>query len=68
MSAFDTAIDTLYADSNFGVDAVYFPSNGISINVRVIAKQPDEIVGFGDTQIHTETSLFEVQTRRPSFC
>lgn len=45
----------------FGVDAVFSSSGGQSINVRVIAKQPDEIVGFGDTRVYTETSMFEVR-------
>jgi hypothetical protein len=29
--------------------------------VRVIARRPDAIVGFGDTRIHTETATFEVR-------
>jgi hypothetical protein len=29
--------------------------------VRVIARRPDTIVGFGDTRIHTETAAFEVR-------
>ena len=45
----------------FGVDAVLSSSGGDSVNVRVIAKQPDEVVGFGDTRVYTETSLFEVR-------
>jgi len=53
------ALDVMFDE--FGVDAVFSPSNGDSVNVRVIAKQPDEIVGFGDTRIHTETSIFEVR-------
>jgi hypothetical protein len=53
-----------------GVDAAYTPAGGDSITVRVIAKRPDEIVGFGGTRIHTETAVFdlrvsEVATPRP---
>jgi hypothetical protein len=29
--------------------------------VRVIARRPDTIVGFGDTRIHAETATFEVR-------
>jgi hypothetical protein len=29
--------------------------------VRVIARRPDTIVGFGDTRIHTETATFELR-------
>ncbi len=52
-------IEVTFAE--FGVDAIFTPSDGSSVNVRVIAKQPDEIVGFGDTRVHTETALFEVR-------
>jgi hypothetical protein len=29
--------------------------------VRVIARRPDTIVGFGETRIHAETATFEVR-------
>jgi hypothetical protein len=29
--------------------------------VRVIARRPDTIVGFGETRIHAETASFEVR-------
>jgi hypothetical protein len=44
-----------------GVDAAYTPAGGEPIPVRVIARRPDTIVGFGDTRIHTETAAFEVR-------
>jgi hypothetical protein len=31
------------------------------VSVRVIARRPDTIVGFGDTRIHAETATFEVR-------
>lgn len=58
MSAFSAAVDAIFAQ--FGMDAVYTPDGGGAVNVRVIAKRPDEIVGFGDTRVLTETALFEV--------
>ncbi|MBC8268472.1 MAG: hypothetical protein H8E36_06965 [Rhodospirillaceae bacterium] len=45
----------------FGVDALYSPQEGTAVNIRVIAIRPDEIVGFGETQIHAETALYEVR-------
>jgi hypothetical protein len=39
----------------FGIDAVYTPAGGDPVSVRVIAKRPDTIVGFGETRIHAET-------------
>jgi hypothetical protein len=34
---------------------------GDPVAVRVIARRPDTIVGFGDTRIHAETATFEVR-------
>ena len=59
MNAFSAAVDTVF--TQFGVDAVYTPDGGGAENVRVIVKRPDEIVGFGDTRVLTETALFEVR-------
>jgi hypothetical protein len=59
VTAFAAAIDDLFADPNIGSDAVYTPAGGES--VRVIARRPDEIVGFGDTRIHAATAIFDVR-------
>jgi hypothetical protein len=40
---------------------VYTPAGGEPISVRVIARRPDTIVGFGETRIHAETATFEVR-------
>jgi hypothetical protein len=61
MTAFTAAIDTLFADPNIAYDAIYIPTGGDPMTVRVIAKRPDEIVGFGDTRIHTATAMFDVR-------
>ena len=45
----------------FGIDAFYTPAGGEPIPVRVIARRPDTIVGFGDTRIHAETATFELR-------
>jgi hypothetical protein len=49
---------------------VYTPAGGDPLLVRVIARRPDTIVGFGETRIHAETGTFEVRaseivSRRP---
>ena len=59
MTPFSAAVDTVFA--RFGVDAIYMPDGGGAVTVRVIVKRPDEIVGFGDTRVLTETALFEVR-------
>ena len=45
----------------FGIDALYTPAGGEPVAVRVIARRPDAIVGFGETRIHAETATFEVR-------
>ncbi|MCP4541397.1 MAG: hypothetical protein GY832_30070 [Chloroflexi bacterium] len=45
----------------FGVECLYTPKGGAEVKVRVIARQPDEVVGFGETRINTPTTLFEVR-------
>ena len=42
-------------------NAVYTPAGGEPLAVRVIARRPDTIVGFGETRIHAETATFEVR-------
>ena len=59
MPVFQGAVDAAF--EGFGIDAVYTPAGGEPVSVRVIARRPDAIVGFGETRIHTETATFEVQ-------
>ena len=59
MTVFQGVVDATFAA--FGIDAVYTPAGGEPVSVRVIARRPDTIVGFGDTRIHSETASFEVR-------
>jgi hypothetical protein len=59
MTAFQGAVDATF--TGFGMDAIYTPAGGELVPVRVIAKRPDTIVGFGETRIHAETATFEVR-------
>jgi hypothetical protein len=59
MTVFGGAVDATFAA--FGIDAVYTPAGGEPVPVRVIARRPDTIVGFGETRIHAETATFEMQ-------
>ena len=59
MTVFQGAVDATFAA--FGIDALYTPAGGEPVVVRVIARRPDTIVGFGDTRIHAETAMFEVR-------
>jgi RNase P/RNase MRP subunit p29 len=59
MTAFQGTVDATFAA--FGIDAVYTPAGGEPVSVRVIARRPDTIVGFGETRIHAESATFEVR-------
>lgn len=58
--AFTVAIDRLFAQ--LAVDAVYTSQGGTPTAVRVIARRPDQIVGFGETRLLAETTMFDVRT------
>ncbi|OSM07356.1 head-tail joining protein [Magnetofaba australis] len=60
MNVFDLAVDAVF--QNFGVPATYTPvSGGTATAITVLAKRPDEVVGFGETRIAAEISLFEIR-------
>jgi hypothetical protein len=59
MTVFQGAVDATFAA--FGIDAIFTPAGGDPVSVRVIVRQPDTIVGFGETRIHAETATFEVR-------
>jgi hypothetical protein len=59
MTVFEGAVDATFAA--FATDATYTPAGGDSVPVRVIARRPDTIVGFGETRTHAETATFEVR-------
>jgi hypothetical protein len=46
MTVFQSAVDATFAA--FAIDAVYTPAGGERASVRVIARRPDTIVGFGE--------------------
>jgi hypothetical protein len=59
MTVFQGAVAATFAA--FGIDAVYTPAGAEPISVRIIARRPDAIVGFGETRIHAETATFELR-------
>jgi hypothetical protein len=59
MTVMQSAIDAVF--EAFGLNASFAPEDGMPVPVRVIAKRPDAIVGFGETRIHAETAVFEVR-------
>jgi hypothetical protein len=59
MTAFAGAVDATF--EAFGIGAVFTPAGGEPVSVRVIARRPDAIAGFGETRIHAETATFELR-------
>jgi hypothetical protein len=62
MTALAAAIETLFADPNLAQEAVYREQGtGDPLAIRIIARRPDQVIDFGDTRLHAETSLFDVR-------
>ena len=61
--SFPGMIDQLFTDPVLSKPATYLPAGAsASLPVRVIAKQPDAVVGFGDGQLHVSTVLFDIRS------
>jgi hypothetical protein len=59
MTSMGSAIDGVF--DAFGSSATYVPAGGDPLVVKVIARRPDAVLGFGETRIHAETATFEVR-------
>jgi hypothetical protein len=64
VNALAIAIDTLFADPNLGVNAIYRAGGGANpgTTVKAIVRQPDRIGTFGETRIASETTIFDIRT------
>src|SRR5690625_3340194 len=62
MLALAAAVDDLFADPILAQDAVYTAAGGAAVAIRVIARRPDEVTGFGDARIWSETARFDIRT------
>ena len=61
MSAVAAALDALFADANVGRDAVYIEEGGTPVPVRVVTRRADEITGFGEARIWSETTRIDLR-------
>lgn len=61
MSAFADAVDLLFADPNIGKDAIFIADGGAPVLVRVVARRADEITGFGDARLWSETTRIDLR-------
>ena len=62
MDAFAAATDALFADPNIARDAIWRAGGaGAGIAVRVVARRPDQVVGFGDSRVIMPAVLIEMR-------
>ena len=61
MTAIAAAFDTLFADPNMARDATFTPMGGSAVPVRVVVRQPDQTLTFGETRLHTVTTLLDIR-------
>ena len=61
MSIFTAAIDNLFADPNIARDAVYIADGGAPVLVRVVMRRADEITGFGEAKLWSETTRVDLR-------
>ena len=62
MSAIAAALEVLFNDPNLARSAVYRPGGiGDGVPLRIFARRPDQVIDFGETRLHAETSLVDVR-------
>jgi hypothetical protein len=61
MDAIALALDALFADGNMAHDAVYVAAGGEPQLVRVVTRRADEITGFGDARLWSETTRVDLR-------
>jgi hypothetical protein len=61
MTAFAASLDALFADAHLARDAVYTAEGGTPVLVRVVTRRADEITGFGEARIWSETTRLDLR-------
>jgi hypothetical protein len=61
MSVFAVAIDNLFTDPNIARDATYIADGGTPVLVRVVTRRADEVTGFGDARLWSETTRIDLR-------
>lgn len=61
MSVFIAAIDNVFCDPNIARDAVYVADGGTPVLVRVVMRRADDITGFGDARLWSETTRIDLR-------
>jgi len=60
-TALAAALDALFADANIARDAVYTAAGGAAVLVRVVARRADEVTGFGDARLWSESTRVDLR-------
>ena len=61
MNAFAVAMDALFADAHLGRDVVYTAEGGAPALVRAILRRPDDVTGFGEARLWSETTRVDLR-------
>jgi hypothetical protein len=61
MTVVAMALDALFADDNIAREAVYTPEGGAPVLVRAVARRADDITGFGDARVWSETTRIDLR-------
>ena len=62
MNAAAAVLDALFADGNIAREAVYIADSGAPKLVRVVTRRADEITGFGEARLWSETTRIDLRT------
>jgi hypothetical protein len=61
MTAFSSALDSLFGDPNIARTAIYTPAVGAPFPVRVIARRADAVTEFGGGRLWSETTRLDLR-------
>jgi len=59
--ALSSALAVLFADPNIARDAVYIAAGGAPRLVRVVTRRADEVTGFGEARLWSETTRIDLR-------
>lgn len=60
-SIFAAAIDNLFADPNIARGAIFVADGGARQLIRVVLRRADDVTGFGDARIWSETMRVDLR-------
>ncbi|KGJ22725.1 hypothetical protein [Paracoccus sanguinis] len=66
MSVFAAAVDNLFADPDIARDATWIADGGAPKLVRVVTRRADEVTGFGDARLWSETTRIDLRVAEVS--